>query len=144
MIAMKYGRMELCCNGVTTLRPSQPSPSRTTANLNAVSLCGFWCLLCCRHLPGITSLYLHIPWSHRNTALVMARSQRNVQALELSIATQVGPDRHWEDRVDKPCIRDPYLKRCFPSGPVESKAGRGSNLRRIGMERSTTHSMDQR
>ena len=35
------------------------------------------------HFPGITSLQLHIPWTLRNFALVLARSQQNV--LELVI-----------------------------------------------------------
>ena len=39
----------------------------------------------CDHFPGITSLHLTIPWPLRNAALVMARSQRNVRAMELSI-----------------------------------------------------------
>ena len=37
------------------------------------------------YFPRITSLHLHIPWSLRNFALIMARSQENVQALELFI-----------------------------------------------------------
>jgi hypothetical protein len=37
------------------------------------------------HFPTITSLYLYMPWAFRNRAMVMARSQRNVQTLKLSI-----------------------------------------------------------
>ena len=37
--------------------------------------------------PGITSLQLHIQWSLRNMALVIARSQRNVRVLKLVINT---------------------------------------------------------
>ena len=37
------------------------------------------------HFPRITSLHLHIPWSLRNFALIMARSQENVQTLEFFI-----------------------------------------------------------
>lgn len=38
--------------------------------------------------PGITSLHLDIPWSLRNPALVMARSQHNVRTLKLSVFTK--------------------------------------------------------
>src|SRR5258706_4142150 len=45
------------------------------------------------HFPRITSLHLlDTHWSFRNTALVMARSQHNVQAIELSISTKYGLD----------------------------------------------------
>lgn len=37
------------------------------------------------HFPGITALHLIMPWSHRNFALLMARSQPNVHALELYV-----------------------------------------------------------
>lgn len=48
------------------------------------------------YFPGITSLHLDMPWSLRNFALVLARSQHSVQALELSVATGYGLD--WEER----------------------------------------------
>lgn len=48
------------------------------------------------YFPGITSLRLDIPWSLRNFALLLARSQHSVQALELSIITGYGLD--WEER----------------------------------------------
>src|SRR5258708_12676236 len=48
------------------------------------------------YFPGITSLHLAIPWSLRNFALVLARSQPCVQALRLSIVTGYGLD--WEER----------------------------------------------
>jgi hypothetical protein len=35
------------------------------------------------HFPTITSLHLSIPWGYRNHAMVIARSQYNVQALKL-------------------------------------------------------------
>ena len=44
----------------------------------------------CNHFPRITSLHLDIPWSLRNVALVMARSQHNVRTMELSIFTAGG------------------------------------------------------
>ena len=47
------------------------------------------------HFPGITSLRLDIPWSLRNFAVVLARAQHSVQALELSIVTGHGLD--WEE-----------------------------------------------
>ena len=37
------------------------------------------------HFPRITFLHLHIRWSLRNAALIMARSQHNVRVMELSI-----------------------------------------------------------
>jgi hypothetical protein len=37
------------------------------------------------HFPTITSLHLSIPWGYRNHAMVIARSQHNVQALKLYI-----------------------------------------------------------
>ena len=50
------------------------------------------------HFPGITSLHLDIPWSLRNISLVMARSQHNMRAMELSIATQgdQGLEGRWQ------------------------------------------------
>ena len=42
--------------------------------------------------PGITSLQLHIQWSFRNIALVLARFQRNVRVLKLVIETSYGID----------------------------------------------------
>jgi len=42
--------------------------------------------------PGLTSLQLHIQWSFRNFALVIARFQRNVQVLKLVIETTSGLD----------------------------------------------------
>ena len=52
------------------------------------------------HFPGITSLHLNIPWSLRNAALVMARSQRNVREMELSIFTS-GAEAGWRlNRVE--------------------------------------------
>ena len=51
----------------------------------------------CDHFPRITSLYLDIPWSLRNVALVMARSQHNVRAMELVIAAEgdLGSEGRW-------------------------------------------------
>ena len=46
--------------------------------------------------PGIISLQLHIKWSLRNIALVIARFQRNVQKLKLVIETTPGLDYHEE------------------------------------------------
>jgi hypothetical protein len=37
------------------------------------------------HFPTITSLHLSIPWGYRNNAMIIARSQPNVQALKLRI-----------------------------------------------------------
>lgn len=65
------------------------------------------------HFPGITSLCLHIPWSLRNTALEIARSQRNVQALELSITTLFGP---WIDSRSKISTLEIHLRNTtFPA-----------------------------
>jgi len=47
------------------------------------------------YFPEITLLHLSIPWSLRRPALVIARSQDNVQALELSVVTKSGLD--WEE-----------------------------------------------
>jgi len=44
------------------------------------------------YFPGITLLHLSIPWSLRGPALVIARSQDNVQTLELSVVTWIGLD----------------------------------------------------
>ena len=44
----------------------------------------------CDHFPNITFLHLGIGWSRRNTALIMARSQHNVRAMELSIVANHG------------------------------------------------------
>ena len=55
------------------------------------------------HFPGITSLHLDIGWSLRNVALVMARSQRNVRAVELSIPAQgdLGSEgRRWLNQAE--------------------------------------------
>ena len=46
----------------------------------------------CDHFPRITFLHLDIRWSLRNTALVLARSQHNVRAVELSMVTMDGLD----------------------------------------------------
>ena len=48
--------------------------------------------LVCDHFPRIISLHLRIQWALRNVALVMARSQHNVQEMELSIVTRQGLD----------------------------------------------------
>ncbi len=44
----------------------------------------------CDHFPNITFLHLDIEWSRRNAALIMARSQHNVRAMELSIVANHG------------------------------------------------------
>ncbi len=49
------------------------------------------------HFPGITFLHLHIPWSFRNFALVLARSQQNV--LDLFIVIPYSVD--WEEKREK-------------------------------------------
>ena len=54
------------------------------------------------HFPRITSLRLDIQWSLRNTALMMARSQRNVRAMELSIETMHCLDSGERDQVEIP------------------------------------------
>ena len=46
----------------------------------------------CDHFPSITFLHLHIQWSFRNAALIMARSQHNVRTMELSISPDHGLD----------------------------------------------------
>ena len=48
--------------------------------------------------PRITSLHLDIPWAFRNFALVMARSQYNVQSLELRVVTEFRLDRKQRER----------------------------------------------
>ena len=48
--------------------------------------------------PRISSLQLHIQWSFRNVALVIARFQRNVQALTLVIETLKGLD--YEEEIE--------------------------------------------
>ena len=48
--------------------------------------------------PRISSLQLHIQWSFRNVALVIARFQRNVQALNLVIETLQGLD--YEEEIE--------------------------------------------
>ena len=48
------------------------------------------------HFPGVTSLHLDIPWSLLNVALVVARSQHNVRAVELSISIDGRPDSEGE------------------------------------------------
>jgi len=44
------------------------------------------------HFPTVTSLHLSIPWGLRNHAMVMARSQHNVQALKLVMYIQNGKE----------------------------------------------------
>jgi len=50
------------------------------------------------HFPRITSLHLDIPWAFRDFALVMARSQYNLQSLELRIVTESGLDMEERER----------------------------------------------
>jgi hypothetical protein len=52
------------------------------------------------HFPTITSLDLSIQWEFRNHAMVMARSQHNVQALKLLIHAQDGVDNKGSWKVD--------------------------------------------
>ena len=66
-----------------SIRRSQQWEMRTHLEISA---------FVCNHSPSITSLHLHIRWSLRNIALVMARSQHNVRVLELSIRTNQGID----------------------------------------------------
>jgi len=62
----------------------------------------------CVRFPRITSLHLTIPWHLRHFALVMARSQPNVQALNLVIDTLSGLDsdergeRFIHDQIEVP------------------------------------------
>jgi len=53
------------------------------------------------HFPTITSLQLSIQWDFRNHAMVMARSQHNLQTLELVIHTREGMDDEESGAVDR-------------------------------------------
>ena len=71
----------------------------------------------CDHFPRITSLHLHIQWSLRNTSLIMARSQHNVRAMELSIVTKRGLNSGGRDQVEIP---NDHLRNNILSGALQS------------------------
>ena len=73
--------------------------------------------LVCDHLSGITSLHLDTHWSHRNVALVMARSQHNVRAMELSIE---GLDLEGSWEREQVGILDDYLRTNTLPGALQS------------------------
>ena len=76
--------------------------------------------LVCDHFPRITSLHLRIPWSLRNVALVLARSQHNVREMELSILTRQGLDSEgWWGRKQVE-ILDDYLRNNTLPGVLQS------------------------
>ena len=60
------------------------------------------------HFPAITSLHLTIPWSFRNCAMAMARSQHNVQELKLVIVGM-----HYEESGKTNC--------CFPIAVLDDQ-----------------------
>ena len=74
----------------------------------------------CDHFPEITSLHLDIPWSLRDIALVMARSQYNVRAMKLSVVTIQGLDsvRSWK-RKHVEIVND-YLRTNTLPGTLQS------------------------
>ena len=74
----------------------------------------------CDHFPGITSLHLDIPWSRRNVALVMARSQHNVGVMELSIITRQGLDSQKRWRQNQGTIPNDYLQNNMLPGALQS------------------------
>ena len=74
----------------------------------------------CDHFPGITSLHLDIGWSLRNVALVMARSQHNVRAMELSIVTRRGLDSEGKWRQNQVRILNDYLQNTMLPGTLQS------------------------
>ena len=74
----------------------------------------------CDHFPRITSLHLDIPWSLRNIALVMARSQHNVRAIELSIVTEQGLDSGGKWPWNQVEILNDHLRNNMSSGALQS------------------------
>ena len=74
----------------------------------------------CDHFPRITSLHLDIPWSLRNVALVMARSQHNVRAMEFSIVTRQSLDLQERWRRRQVRVLNNYLRNNTLPGPLQS------------------------
>ena len=74
----------------------------------------------CDHFPGITSLHLNIRWSLRNVALVIARSQHNVRAMELAIVTRQGLDSEGRWRRTQVAILNDYLRNNMFPGVLQS------------------------
>jgi hypothetical protein len=78
------------------------------------------------HFPTITSLDLSIPWRFRNHAMVMARSQHNVQALKLVIYIHAG-------------TKDEVLTCCFPAEVQLHQAKLPMALQTLELEVAQSH-----
>ena len=94
-----------------SIRRSQAWKMRTHLEISA---------FVCDHFPRITTLRLDIRWSLRNIALVMARSQHNVRAMELSIFTSQGLDlgQRWPRHQVQ--ILNDHLRNTVLPGPLQS------------------------
>jgi hypothetical protein len=78
------------------------------------------------HFPMITSLHLYIPWRFRNYAMIIARSQHNVQALKLAIYIHAG-------------TKDEAVTCCFPAEVQLHQAKLPMALQTLELEVAQSH-----